>query len=45
MTCKPQHPVRGQSVPSWVVAGLCLGLLAAVGCVSEERLKKADGYY
>ena len=45
MTCEPQHPVRGQSVPSWVVAGLCLGLLAAAGCVSEERLKKADGYY
>jgi Tfp pilus assembly protein PilF len=29
----------------WVAAGVCLGLLAAVGCVSEERKKKADGYY
>jgi Tfp pilus assembly protein PilF len=24
---------------------LCAGLLAAAGCVSEEQIKKADGYY
>ena len=32
--------VRG--VPA---VGVCLVLLAAAGCVSEERIKKADGYY
>jgi type IV pilus assembly protein PilF len=37
--------VRRNSVSSWVAAGVCLGLLAAAGCVSEERKKKADGYY
>ena len=37
--------VRRRPVPSWAVAGLCLGLLAAAGCISEERMKKADGYY
>jgi Tfp pilus assembly protein PilF len=26
-------------------AGLCLGLLVLAGCISEERMKKADGYY
>lgn len=29
----------------WLVAGLCLALLAAAGCISQERVKKADGYY
>lgn len=32
-------------VPAWGAAGLCLGLLAAAGCISQERIKKADGYY
>lgn len=37
--------VRRKSVSSWAAAGVCLGLLAVAGCVSEERMKKADGYY
>lgn len=37
--------VRRKSVSSWAAVGVCLGLLAAAGCVSEERMKKADGYY
>lgn len=37
--------VRRKSVSSWAAAGVCLGLLAAAGCVSEERMKKAEGYY
>jgi type IV pilus biogenesis/stability protein PilW len=37
--------VRRKSGSSWAAAGVCLGLLAAAGCVSEERMKKADGYY
>jgi type IV pilus biogenesis/stability protein PilW len=32
-------------VMAWGAAGLCVGLLAVAGCVSEERMKKADGYY
>lgn len=44
---KPEQDglVRRKSVSSWAAAGVCLGLLAAAGCVSEERMKKADGYY
>jgi Tfp pilus assembly protein PilF len=44
---KPEQDglVRRKSISSWAAAGVCLGLLAAVGCVSEERMKKADGYY
>lgn len=34
-----------KAVSLWAAAGVCLGLLAAAGCVSEERMKKADGYY
>lgn len=37
--------VRRKSVSSWAAAGVCLGLLAVAGCVSEERMKKAEGYY
>jgi type IV pilus assembly protein PilF len=37
--------VRRKLVALWAAAGVCLGLLAAAGCVSEERMKKADGYY
>ena len=37
--------VRRKFVSLWATAGMCLGLLAAAGCVSEERMKKADGYY
>jgi type IV pilus assembly protein PilF len=37
--------VRRKSISSWAAAGVCLSLLAAAGCVSEERMKKADGYY
>lgn len=37
--------VRRKSISSWAAVGVCLGLLAAAGCVSEERMKKADGYY
>ena len=37
--------IRRKFVSSWA-AGVCLGQLAAAGCgVSEERIKKADGYY
>ena len=32
-------------VLAWGAAGLCVVLLAMAGCVSEERKKKADGYY
>lgn len=45
MICELQPLIRKQSGPSRVVIGLCLGLLAVSGCVSEERMKKADGYY
>jgi Tfp pilus assembly protein PilF len=34
-----------RSVMAWGAAGLCVSLLAASGCISEERIKKADGYY
>jgi type IV pilus assembly protein PilF len=37
--------VHRKVVSLWAAAGVCLGLLAAAGCVSEERMKKADGYY
>ena len=37
------EPRTGRSC--WLVAGLCLALLAAAGCISQERVKKADGYY
>jgi type IV pilus assembly protein PilF len=37
--------VHWKVVSLWAAAGVCLGLLAAAGCVSEERMKKADGYY
>jgi len=45
VTCELQPLIRKQSGPSRVVIVLCLGLLAVAGCVSEERMKKADGYY
>lgn len=37
--------VRRKLVWARGAAGLCLGLLAVAGCVSEESMKKADGYY
>jgi type IV pilus assembly protein PilF len=45
VTFDRQGLVRRKPVPSWAVAGLCLGLLAAAGCLSDERSQKADGYF
>ncbi len=45
MTLKQQGLVRRMSVWTRDAAGVCLGLLAVAGCVSEESMKKADGYY
>jgi type IV pilus assembly protein PilF len=45
VTFDRQGPVRLKPALSWAVAGLCLGLLAAAGCLSDERSKKADGYF
>lgn len=45
MVSEPQLLIRKQPGLSRVVAALCLGLLAVSGCVSEERIKKADGFY
>lgn len=32
-------------VSAWGAAGLCVALLAAAGCISEERIKKAQGHF
>lgn len=45
MTREHDGLVCRKPVSSWAAAGVCLGLLAAAGCISEERIKKADGYY
>ncbi len=43
MTLEHRDLIRRTSM--WSAVGLCLGLLAVAGCVSEERVKKADGYF
>jgi tetratricopeptide (TPR) repeat protein len=30
---------------AWLAVGSCLAIMGLAGCVSEEQLKKADGYY
>lgn len=44
---KSKHDGGGNRVPvsAWRAAWLGLALLASAGCISEERIKKADGYY
>lgn len=44
---KSKHDGGGDRVPVsvWGAAWLGLALLASAGCISEERIKKADGYY
>lgn len=32
-------------VSAWGAAWLCVALLAAAGCISEERIKQAEGHY
>jgi Tfp pilus assembly protein PilF len=44
---KSKHDGGGERAPvsAWGAAWLCAALLASAGCISEERIKKADGYY
>lgn len=44
---KSKHDREGDRAPVsvWGGAWLCLALLAAAGCISEERIKKSEGYY
>jgi len=45
VTFDQQSFIRRKPVLSWAVAGLCLSLLTSSGCLSDERSKKADGYF
>jgi len=45
LNCMQDGVGVGRPVSAWGAAGLCVALLAATGCLSEEHIKKADGYF
>lgn len=45
LNCMQDGVVVPRPVSAWGAVWMCVALLAVAGCISQERIKKADGYF